>query len=75
MCWMTETYFAACGHWGAPKVETPCAAGAGSGLRGGCWNNTVVGAARLAGWCPACRYRAAIGKVGVMITVLGGLSL
>lgn len=70
MCWMTETYFSKCGHWGIPRAETPCPAGNESGLLGGCWNNTVVGTARIQELCKACRYRASIGKIGVMVTHL-----
>jgi hypothetical protein len=70
MCWMTETYFSECGHWGIARVETLCAAGEESGMLGGCWNNTMVGTARIHEFCTACRYRAKIGKIGVMMTHL-----
>ena len=70
MCWMTETYFSKCCHWGRPRAETPCAAGEISGWLGGCWNNTIIGTTRIEALCNACRYRASIGKIGVAMTHL-----
>src|SRR4051812_47911958 len=52
MCWMTETYFRQCRHWGSPILETLCA----KGLLGSCGTNTLNGPNYKTGLCAKCRY-------------------
>jgi hypothetical protein len=60
MCWMTDTYYAKCAHWGVPQVETLCAAGELCGLKSGCSNNTVFGTNCIQDLCSVCKYQASV---------------
>ncbi|KAJ5054172.1 uncharacterized protein L3040_000454 [Drepanopeziza brunnea f. sp. 'multigermtubi'] len=55
MCWMTETWYVSCNHWGSKKVETRCARGISMESASGCWENTVNGVSRIEGaLCERC---------------------
>jgi hypothetical protein len=60
MCFMADSYYEECKHWGILQVESPCAGAIAGGLKSGCWNKTTVGTNRIDGLCPACNYRASV---------------
>ncbi|KAI9055868.1 hypothetical protein LZ554_000806 [Drepanopeziza brunnea f. sp. 'monogermtubi'] len=55
MCWMTETWYVSCNHWGSKRLETRCARGLSMESASGCWENTVNGVSRIEGaLCERC---------------------
>jgi hypothetical protein len=60
MCFMTDSYYPECQHWGSARVESPCEAARIAKQRSGCCNKTTVGSTRITGRCPACHYRASL---------------
>ncbi|CZT45091.1 uncharacterized protein RSE6_05370 [Rhynchosporium secalis] len=58
MCWLTESWYKSCSHWGPRQLSTACARGEASASLSGCWENTVLGVKNHDGLCPSCRFRA-----------------
>lgn len=68
MCFLAETIFQECRHFGRREATTVCARAEAMGMKSGCSFSMVTSTRQVPGFCAACRYRKSVGQEGQSFT-------